>query len=61
MTGHEKATSLELAGRPEVALSEQKYHGIVHIQKQPDKLFSWTGAWAVKIARKRKETGHDHK
>jgi hypothetical protein len=45
MTGHEKATSLELAGRPEVALSEQKYHGIIHIQKQPDKLFSWTGAW----------------
>ena len=39
MTGHEKATSLELAGRPEVALSQQKYHSIIHIQKRPDKLF----------------------
>lgn len=39
MTGHEKATSLELAGRPEVALSQQKYHGIIHIQKRPDKIF----------------------
>jgi len=28
MTGHHKATSLELAGRPVVALSQQKYHSI---------------------------------
>jgi hypothetical protein len=39
MTGHEIATSLELAGRREVALSQQKYHSITHIQKLPDKLF----------------------
>jgi hypothetical protein len=45
MTGHEKATSLELAGRPVVALSQQKYHSIIHLQKRPDKLFfTWTGA-----------------
>ena len=44
MTGHEKATSLELAGRPEVALSQQKYHGIIHIQKRPDKLFKQIGS-----------------
>ena len=40
MTGHEKATSLELAGRPEVTLSQQKYHSIIHIQKRPDRLFN---------------------
>lgn len=39
MTGDEKATSLELAGRSEVALSQQKYHSIVHMQRRPDKLF----------------------
>ncbi len=46
MTGHEKATSLELAGRPVVALSQQKYHSIIHLPKRPDKLFSHgLGAW----------------
>lgn len=44
MTGHEKATSLELAGRPEVALSQQKYHSIIHIQKRPDELFKQIGS-----------------
>jgi len=33
MTGHKKATSLELAGRPEVALSQQKYHGALFTYK----------------------------
>lgn len=44
MTGHEKATSLELAGRPEVTLSQQKYHSIIHIQKRPDELFKQIGS-----------------
>ena len=61
MTGHEKATSLELPGRPVVALSQQKYHGIIHIQKRPDKLFCMDWGLAMKIARKRKETGPGHK
>jgi len=61
MTGHEKATSLELAGRPEVALSQQKYYSIIHIQKRPDKLFCMDWVSGVKIAGKRKEAGHDHK
>ncbi|MDD3814952.1 MAG: hypothetical protein PHZ02_09920 [Desulfocapsaceae bacterium] len=39
MTAHEKATSFELAGRPEVALSQQKHYSIIHKQKQQDKLF----------------------
>ena len=57
MTGHEKATSLELAGRPEVTLSQQKYHSIIHLQKRPDKLFFHMDRvrLAVKIARKHKE------
>lgn len=61
MAAHEKATSFELAARPEVALSQQKYHSIIHEQKQSDKLFCIDWGLAVRIARKRKEAGHDHK
>lgn len=33
MTGHEKATSFELAGRPEIALSQQKYQALFTYKK----------------------------
>ena len=59
MTAHEKATSFNSAGRPEVALSTHEYHTFILQIKQANESSSMMRGKVATIAIKRPGGGHD--